>query len=493
MGNPSKLTGPQQLKASPIYDREVLLQRFAETIDQVFWFTDANPELVLYVSPAFETIWGRTVEELYDRSRLWIEAIHPDDRQRVSAEFGSWLQGRSAAYEVEYRIVRPDGTIRWILDHGAQIRDEKGTLNYISGVAKDITQEKEAKNALDQALTELTQLKERLELENTYLQEEVKYSHRHGEIVGDSVALRSTLQKIEQVARTDASVLLLGETGTGKSRFAWAIHKASRRKDRPLVKVNCAALPASLIESELFGHRKGAFTGALDDRLGRFQLADGGTIFLDEIGELDLDLQAKLLRILQDGEFEQVGSQETLTVDVRIVAATNRDLHHAMNEGSFRADLYYRLAVFPVEVPPLRMRQDDIPLLVWHFISEKRIGLDKVIDDVPQAVMRQLLDYQWPGNVRELENVIERAMILSPSRTLELDEVFDAPTRVKSIARSSATLEQVDRDHIVDVLEACDWTIKGPGRAADRLGLAPSTLRYRMKKLGIERKPRKPR
>lgn len=485
---------PMELKRmeAPL-ERERLFQRLADTIDQVFWFTSVDPERVLYVSPAFESLWGRAAEELYEDPRNWIEAIHPDDRARVTGEYEHWLQGKIRDYRVEYRIVRPDGSIRWILDHGAQILDDRKGLSYVSGVAKDITAEKQAKDALEQALADITLLKERLQLENVYLQEEIKRATRFEEIVGECDPLRITLGKVKQVARTDASVLLLGETGTGKELFARAIHNGSRRANRPLVKVSCAALPGSLIESELFGHIRGAFTGAFEDRLGRFHLADNGTIFLDEIGELDLGLQSKLLRVLQEGEFQRIGSAQTTKVDVRIVAATNRDLHRAVDEGSFRADLYYRLAVFPIEVPPLRVRRDDIPLLVWHFVTQKRARLGKVIEKIPRHVMDVLVEYDWPGNVRELENVIERAMILSPTTTLALEDSLDRPLRAASIQRASATFDENGRGHIVGVLEDCNWTIKGPGQAAERLGLPPSTLRYRMRKLGIKRPPSKPR
>jgi len=486
-------TKPTREEGDPFRDREMLFQRLADTIDQVFWFARVDPERVLYVSPAFERIWGRTAQELYGGSRVWMQAIHPEDRARIGTEFGQWLAGKKPEYRVEYRIVRPDGSIRWILDAGAQILDENGKLSFISGIAKDVTEEKKAKDALEQAFVEITQLKERLEEENSYLKEEIKNAFGFDEIVGDSDPLRVTLSKVEQVARTDASVLLLDETGTGKELLARAIHGHSRRKDRPLVKINCASLPSSLIESELFGHVKGAFTGALSDKLGRFHLADNGTIFLDEIGELDLELQSKLLRVLQEGEFERIGCPETTKVDVRIVAATNRDLHAGLNEGTFRPDLYYRLAVFPIEVPPLRVRREDIPLLVWSFITQKRARLDKKIEVVPQSVMNALVEYDWPGNVRELENVIERAMILSPAETLLLDESLESPARRGVLQASSASLEEIDRSHIQDVLEECNWTIKGQGRAAERLGLAPSTLRYRMKKLGIERPPKKPK
>lgn len=473
-------------------DREILFQRLADTIDQVFWFTEVEPERVLYVSPAFEQIWGRSANELYEVSRVWLKAIHPGDRERVATEFESWLEGKISVYGVEYRIVRPDGSIRWILDSGAQIRDEHGALSFISGIAKDITEEKEAKDELEQAFFEISQLKERLQQENLYLQAEIKDAFGFDEIVGESDPLRMTLSRVKQVAQTDTSVLLLGETGTGKELLARAIHSHSRRKECPLVKVNCASLPRSLIESELFGHVQGAFTGAQSAKLGRFHLADKGTMFLDEIGELDLDLQSKLLQVLQEGQFERIGSPKTTKVDVRIVAATNRDLHAAVNEGSFRPDLYYRLAVFPIVVPPLRVRRDDIPLLVRSFITQKRAKLGKEIEEVPQRVMDALIEYDWPGNVRELENVIERAMILSPGKTLILEDSLDRPAPPGPFRTTSASLEDIDRAHIIRVLEECNWTIKGPGQAAERLRLAPSTLRYRMNKLGVKRPPRKP-
>jgi transcriptional regulator with GAF, ATPase, and Fis domain len=295
------------------------------------------------------------------------------------------------------------------------------------------------------------------------------------------------------VAATNANVLLFGETGTGKELFARAVHDRSTRKDRPLVRVNCAALPPNLIESELFGHVKGAFTGATSERVGRFQLADQGTLFLDEIGELDPELQAKLLRVLQEGEFERIGSSETMKVDVRVIAATNRDLRKAMDEKAFRSDLYYRLAVFPIEVPPLRLRRDDIPLLVWHVIAKRQGRLDKTVDAVPKSVMDAFVEYDWPGNVRELENVIERAMILSPGSTLRLPESLAMLSGGGSHETPSSNLLAVDRAHIISVLEDCGWKIKGNDNAAERLGLKPSTLRYRMKKLGIRRPGRQPR
>lgn len=493
MGSQPEITSSKLIESTSDSDHKSLLQRLADTIDQVFWFTEIEPERVLYVSPAYEKIWGRTTDELYEDAMVWMQSIHPEDRESISAHFISWIKGTIPEYCVEFRIVRPDGSIRWISDTGAKIHNKQGKLNLISGIAKDITEEKLAKDALQQSYLEIAQLKERLLQETIYLQEEIESTFGFEEIVGKSDPLRITLSKVEQVAPTDASVLLTGETGTGKELLARSIHRHSQRKDRPLVKVNCASLPRSLIESELFGHVKGAFTGALADRSGRFELADQGTLFLDEIGELDQDLQAKLLRVLQEGEFEQIGSSQTREVDIRIVAATNRDLHAAVKKGTFRADLYYRLAVFPIEVPPLRERRDDIPLLVWRFITQKKVRLGKQIEDVPNRVMDALIDYDWPGNVRELENVIERAMILSPGKVLILEDFCQPASHKTAYSTHSASLEEVDRTHIISVLEECNWTIKGPGQAAERLELAPSTLRYRMNKLGIKRPAKIPR
>jgi transcriptional regulator with GAF, ATPase, and Fis domain len=294
----------------------------------------------------------------------------------------------------------------------------------------------------------------------------------------------------EKVAPTDVTVLILGETGTGKELIARAIHAASKRADHPLIKVNCAALPASLAESELFGHEKGAFTGAVSQRIGRFELADGGTIFLDEVGDLSLEVQAKLLRVLQDGEFERLGSAKTLRTNARILAATSRDLEGDVDKGRFRTDLYYRLRVVPLKVPPLRERRNDIPLLVWHFIERARVKHQRMIRDVPSKTMEALVAYDWPGNVRELENVIERAVVLSAGEQLDvIDNVI--ATRSLSIGSSPAAdvadLSAIERTHITAVLEQCGWKVKGAGNAAERLGLNPSTLRGRMTKLGIKR------
>jgi transcriptional regulator with GAF, ATPase, and Fis domain len=305
------------------------------------------------------------------------------------------------------------------------------------------------------------------------------------EIIGESRALQAALANLEEVVHTDSSVLLLGETGTGKELFARALHARGPRRAYPLVCVNCGALPPTLIESELFGHQRGAFTGAVALRQGRFELAHRGTLFLDEIGDLPLDLQAKLLRVLQEGTFERVGSSQTHTVDVRIIAATHRDLARAVAEGGFRADLYYRLNVFPIRVPTLRERREDIPALVWSIIAKRQGALHKHITQVAAEVWDALQQYSWPGNVRELQNLIERALIHSTGDTLTLRQgIFDS---AELPVEGGSTLMAVERAHIEDVLRECGWRINGVGNAAERLGLHPNTLRFRMKKLGIVR------
>ncbi len=341
------------------------------------------------------------------------------------------------------------------------------------------------KNA--QLFGEVNELKNQLQAENVYLQEEIKLAHNFDDILSQSSAMQQVLRKVEQVAATDATVLILGETGTGKELLARAVHQLSPRADRPLVKVNCAALPATLIESELFGHEKGAFTGATARRYGRFELAHGGTIFLDEIGDLPLDLQAKLLRVLQEGEFERLGDSRTIHVDVRVIAATNRDLKLGIDKGDFREDLYYRLNVFPLLLPPLRERIDDIPIIVRHFVQKFSTKMGKRIEQIPTSAMEMLQAYTWPGNVRELENIIERAVILTSGTKLELDESL-VPSQERSVARPvGSTLEEVERDHIRHILEDTDWRIEGPGGAAVRLGMNPSTLRSRIKKLSLSK------
>jgi len=348
-------------------------------------------------------------------------------------------------------------------------------------VEERTTELKQAHEQLQTAFSEIQQLKEQLQAENIYFREEIKLEHNFEEIIGQSEVLNYLLYKVEKVAPADTTVLILGETGTGKELIARAVHHASPRKDRPLVKVNCGVLPANLIESELFGHEKGAFTGATSKRIGRFELAHGATIFLDEIGELPLDLQVKLLRVLQEGEFERLGSSRQIKVDVRVIAATNRNLEEEIQAGRFRQDIYYRLNVYPLSVPPLRERPDDIPLLVQAFVQTFSKKLGKRIEKIPQKTMHTLQQYPWPGNVRELENVIERAMITTQDRTLRLE----LPQTPALTVETNKTLEEMEREYIVQVLKLKNWRIEGPKGTAIVLGLHPATLRSRMKKLGI--------
>ncbi len=338
------------------------------------------------------------------------------------------------------------------------------------------------------AFEKIEELKGQLEQENLYLREEIANEFNFHEIIGNDQSLKDKLPRVEQVAPTEATVLICGETGTGKELFARAIHNLSLRQDRPLVKVNCAAISAGLVESELFGHEKGAFTGALQQRIGRFELADGGTLFLDEVGELPADTQVKLLRVLQEGEFERVGGNQTISVDVRIIAATNRDLNAAVEAGDFRSDLYFRLNVFPIEVPSLRERKSDIPLLVDYLIDDLSKKLGKPLKSISKQSVDRLIGYSWPGNIRELENVIERSAITSPGPVVEVDDLILADTETTTtLVPEISSLEEVERNHILAALERADWAIAGANGAAAQLDINPNTLRSRMKKLGISR------
>jgi formate hydrogenlyase transcriptional activator len=367
----------------------------------------------------------------------------------------------------------------------AEIRDLIESYEQI--VSERTLELTQASAALAQALTEVETLKERLEAENAYWQAENNIQYNFGEVIGQSEALKEVFFRIETVAPQDSTVLLLGETGTGKGMMARAIHNRSPRKDRPMVMVNCTALPASLIESELFGREKGAFTGASAQQIGRFELADKGTLFLDEIGDLPLELQAKLLQVLQEKEFCRLGSPRTIKVNVRIIAATNRDLKAAMAQGRFREDLYYRLNIFPVVVPPLRQRREDIPLLVEHFLRKFCRGMGKQIEHIPAATMKRLVEHAWPGNVRELENVIERAVITTTGETLQVLDRFEPAAPEESEDGCGQSLGELERAYILKVLRRTRGRIEGRHGAAAILGLNPSTLRGRMRKEGIQR------
>ncbi len=355
---------------------------------------------------------------------------------------------------------------------------------------EDVTEREYHKRHLEELVEERTaeirKLKNQLEAERAYLQEEIKLEFDHENIIGQSNEIKYVFYKVEQIAATDSNVLVLGETGTGKELVARAIHGLSSRKDRALVKMNCAALPSNLIESELFGHEKGAFTNAHSRRLGRFEIANGTTLFLDEIGELPLDLQPKLLQVIETGEFERLGSSDTIKVDVRIIAATNRNLEAEVRKGTFREDLWYRLNVFPITMPPLRERRDDIPLLVNYFMDKISKRMGKAIGMVPVNVMEALQNYHWPGNIRELENVLERAVINSSGSKLHL--VDELKKKQKALTNTNRTLADVEREYILRVLEQTHWKVSGNNSASEILGLDRSTLRARMRKLDI-RKP----
>ncbi|MDX1700091.1 MAG: sigma 54-interacting transcriptional regulator, partial [Melioribacteraceae bacterium] len=354
-------------------------------------------------------------------------------------------------------------------------------------LAERLEEKTKHSNELRSALSEVERLKNRLEVENIYLQDEIKLQHNFEHIITQSEEMKKVLHKIEKVSSTDANVLILGESGTGKELMARAVHNISSRSHRPLVKVNCSALPANLIESELFGHEKGSFTGATSRKIGRFELADGGTIFLDEIGDLPLELQPKILRVLQEGEFERIGNAKTIKVNVRIIAATNRNLDKEIQSGNFREDLYYRLNVFPISIPPLRERKEDISLLINHFVTNYSRKVGKRIDTISQSMIDKLTEYNWPGNVRELENIIERAVITNEGSKLYLQEVLPKSNSVKTVEDRFLTLDEMERQHIVKVLETTNWQVSGERGAAKILGMKRTTLEARMKKLDIKK------
>jgi PAS domain S-box-containing protein len=422
----------------------------------------------------------------------------PDGRARSEEVHRTRMAGEPVSgWELEMR--RKDGRPLWINLWVEGSRNADGTFQPARSILVDIT----ARVLAERERAHLQQ-------QNLYLQEEIKAAHNFEQIVGRSPALAKVLANVSRVAPTDATVLVTGETGTGKELIARAIHSASKRRDKPLIKVNCAALPAGLVESELFGHEKGAFSGAIAQRKGRFELADGGTIFLDEIGELPAEAQVKLLRVLQEREFDRVGGAAPIRVDVRVIAATNRDLLQEVRDKTFREDLYYRLNVFPVRLPPLQERREDIPLLVHFLVNKFALRIGKRLDGIDRPTMQRLQEYAWPGNVRELENVLERAVILTTGPTLEVaPDLLPAPAKTRPVeelaqpegagdAPAAAAAEQapsqrlprleaVERDHIVTVLRHTNWVITGPRGAATVLGLNPSTLRSRIKKLRISR------
>ncbi len=442
--------------------------------DNLDKFPDENPNPVMRVSTDGRLLYANRVCE--PLLRHWAKNLESDETLEGYAVFKEAVRTRK-----QYRTDINCGDRNYSVVFAPVVGSD-----YLNIYALDTTDKKVAEQALQSALIEVRELKNRLQQENSYLQDEIKAVHGSDEIIGDSDVQARLLQKVAQVADTDATVLILGETGTGKELLARAIHAGSRRHDRPLVKVNCAALPSGLIESELFGHEKGAFTGAISRKTGRFEIANGGTIFLDEIGDLPLELQAKLLRVLQEGEIERVGSSQTIIVDVRVIAATNRNLMKSISDGEFREDLFYRLNVFPVQSPSLRERKSDIVVLAYHFLHKYCVKIGKHIKNIDSTVMARLRAYNWPGNIRELENVIERAIILTEGDSLQLDDSFEFGIG-PDLPNNQRTIKEVEQEMIRTALEDTEWKIEGQFGAATRLGMAPSTLRERIKKYGIHR------
>ena len=429
--------------------------------------------------------------------------VHPDDKDRVRAGLQSpdFIDGSPP---LEYRILKSSGEIVYVEDRCEVDRDANGNMVRVFGTVKDVTAQVLARHDLQKALDEIQVLKDKLQAENVILREEVRAALGFDRIIGNSEAMRRSLSAAEKVAPTDVTALILGETGTGKELVARAIHEISNRHEGPLVSVNCAAMTSSLIESELFGHERGAFTDAVSSRKGRFELADGGTLFLDEIGELPLDVQAKLLRVLQTGEFERLGGTETIKVDVRVIAATNRDLQEMVGHGEFRADLYYRINQFPIELSPLRERREDIPELANHFLTRHAAELGSRVTAISDAMLEDMMTRDWPGNVRELEAHIQRAIIGSSTEVLDyrpavqeqpvvITDMALVPGRGPAAAQASEpdtdeySLEGMQRRHITAALEQCGWVVDGADGAASVLGLPASSLRSKMKRLGIRR------
>jgi len=453
-------------------------QQILQGMPELAYVFDKEGRMVMW-NRNVEIILGYSKDELHHK--LVTDFIDEPDRDEVLKVFMEVLtDGKERT--VEYNMLLKSGEkIPYIGSGSLMIKNGK---KYLVGMAINTRKLKETEIRLMSHIDETKTLKDQLKAENIYLREEIKSAHDFEDIIGESEPLMHAFYRVKQVSSMDTTVLLEGETGTGKELFAMAIHSQSKRRDKSFVKVNCASLPASLIESELFGHEKGAFTGAIERQYGRFELANKGTIFLDEIGELPLELQPKILRVLQEGEFERVGNPNPLKVDIRIIAATNRKLEDDIQQGLFRKDLYYRLKVYPITIAPLRERISDIPLLVENFVKRFNLKLGKCITKIPAKTIKQLQSYSWPGNVRELQNVIERAVIISPSTYLIVDQLHKPDFEEENKLLS---LSDFERQYILKVLKKTYWRIEGPDGAARILDMHPETLRSRMRKLSIHR------
>ncbi len=444
------------------------------------------------VSPEGLAMYGIEPEDDASSADFYFRRMHPEDRPEVEQAYAAALL-RETEFEADFRLVLPDGTIKHTRSIGHPILDEHGDVVEFVGASIDVTEHHRARADLEKAFEEIKRLRDQLHDENVVLREQIDQAFMFDEIVGTSSTLQGVLSRLTKVAPTDSSVLVSGETGTGKELVARAIHKRSRRWQRAFVSVNCAALAPSLISSELFGHEKGAFTGAMQRRLGRFELANGGTIFLDEIGELPLDTQVALLRVLQEREFERVGGSHPVKVDVRVIAATNRDLEAAVANGTFRADLYYRLNVFPIRVPPLRERQDDVLMLMEHFVHRFAQKMGKHFKEIDKRTLELFRSYPWPGNIRELQNVVERSVIVSSDSVFCVDAAWlSRDSRRVSLPQQPEPTDadedaSRERQIIENALAGSRGRVSGPNGAAARLRVPPSTLEHRIKKLGIRK------
>jgi len=454
----------------------VLNQVIMDSMPGLAYIFDKDKKLVAW-NKRGEEILGYSTEELHAGKNP--EFAQESDREKLRAAFIETREKGSGS--LEFTIVTKSGKKIPVLTRARSCEIE-GEV-YVIGLAIDISDLVSAREKINEQMKEISRLNELLKAENVYLKDQLDITSERKEFIGISQPFKYVLFKIQQVAPTDASVLIEGETGTGKDLVAKAIHKGSKRSNKPFIKVNCASIPENLIESELFGHEKGAFTGAVEKRIGRFELANGGTIFLDEIGELPLNLQPKLLNILQQGEFERIGSSKTIKTDVRIIAATNKVLKNEIYKGRFRNDLYYRLNVFPISVAPLRERKSDIVPLAENFVKIYSEKFNKQVNTISKKSLNLLLEYSWPGNIRELENVIERAVITSESNELNLESLITSD----SSSDNFSTLEELEKNHIIQALEKTSWKISGTGGAAAILNINPETLRSRMRKLGIKR------
>ncbi len=464
-----------------LLEHKARLEAAIEAADLGF-YEMRTPPMFVFLDARVQKLFGLPPGNEHQARDFFLEHVHSEDRGKVIDLSREMLTGKLNRARLVYRYLHPDRGELWF-SHSARVtgRDEDGRALGTVGAIRDITEEKRYETSLQTALEEIRELKDRLQQENVYLREEITHGYEQGSIIGHGAAIQKTLQMVNQVAPTLSTVLIQGETGTGKELIAHLIHQLSPRADRLMITVNCSALPETLVESELFGREKGAFTGALTRQAGRFELADGSTIFLDEIGELTPVVQVRLLRVLQEGCLERLGSSKTISVNVRIIAATNRDLAAEVRRGTFRQDLYYRLNVFPIQVPPLRERPDDIPLLVRSFAEEFSKRMGRSVLQVPRRVMEALQLYHWPGNVRELRNVIERAVIVSTGHTLQVD----LPVAAADAAAIPVSLADAEAELIRKTLKRTGGRIKGPGGAAAQLGMKPSTLYSRMNKLGI--------